>query len=341
MNAPHQQLTPEILVPRIGQYLVEKGVISNTDLEIALKHQKTINRGNKSGGALLGQTMIDLNMIDRETLDEAITEQIIKLREALQQANTRLEERVRLRTIQLQDALHKLSELDRMKTNFISNISHELRTPLTHIQGYSDLLIDGALGSLHPEQQEALQVMERSTRRLEGLVEDLILFSMIESDQSPLDLQPTSLIDLLTSSYERAVAKGSQNKIQVAMQIPPDMPRVLADQDKITWVVNQLLDNAIKFTNPNGEVLLIASQKDCLVRISVSDTGIGIPEDKIDEAFQPFHQLDGSSTRKYSGTGLGLSLAGKIIKSHGSSISVVSQVGEGSQFYFHLNPVPL
>lgn len=341
MSATRQQLTPEILVPRIGHYLVEKGVISESDLKRALKFQQTMHQENEKGGALLGQTMIDLNMIDRQTLDEAITEQIINLREALQQANSELEERVRLRTIELQEALHKLSELDKMKTNFIANISHELRTPLTHIKGYNDLLIEGALGPLQTEQHEALKVVERSTGRLEQLVEDLILFSMIESDQASLNMQPTSLPDLLVSSHQRAVTKSNQKQIQVNFQIPPALPMVLADRDKITWVVTQLLDNAIKFTNPNGEVLLKASQEGDLVLVTVSDSGIGIPEEQIREVFQPFHQLDGGSTRKHGGTGLGLALACKIIETHGSTITVTSQVDQGSQFQFQLNIAPV
>ena len=341
MNTPQQPLTPEILVPRVGNYLVEKGIISEADLNRALQHQQTLYQRNEEGAPLLGQVMINLNMIDRKTLDEAITEQIIKLREALEQANNELEERVRLRTIELQEALNKLSELDKMKTNFISNISHELRTPLTHLKGYNYLLIEGALGTLYPEQQEALEVVERSTGRLERLIDDLILFSMVESDQDPPNMQPSSLTDLLVNCHQRANAKGIQKQIQVALEMPPEIPRTLADRDKITWVVNQLLDNAIKFTNQNGHVLLKVSLVNTLVQIAVIDTGIGIPEDKISEVFQPFHQLDGDSTRKYEGTGLGLSLANKIIETHGSTITVVSQVGKGSSFQFHLNTAPV
>ena len=340
MSTPQQPLTPEILVPRVGNYLVEKGIISDADLERALQHQQAINQENEKGIPLLGQVMIELNIIDRKTLDEAITEQIIKLREALEQANNKLEERVRRRTIELQEALNKLSELDRMKTNFISNISHELRTPLTHLKGYIYLLIEGALGTLHPEQQDALAVVERSTGRLERLIEDLILFSMVESDQDPPNMQPSSLTDLLVNCYQRAMAKGNHKQIQVNLEILPELPRTLADRDKITWVVNQLLDNAIKFTNQDGQVLLKASQEGDQVQITVIDTGIGIPEDKISEIFKPFHQLDGNSTRKYEGTGLGLSLANKIVETHGSTITVVSQVGKGSLFQFHLNTAP-
>jgi signal transduction histidine kinase len=154
-------------------------------------------------------------------------------------------------------------------------------------------------------------------------------------------MQPSSLTDLLVNCHQRAIAKGIQKQIKVDLEMPPEIPRTLADRDKITWVVNQLLDNAIKFTNQNGHVLLKVSLAHALVQIAVIDSGIGIPEDKINEVFQPFHQLDGDSTRKYEGTGLGLSLANKIIETHGSTITVVSQIGKGSSFQFHLNTAPV
>ncbi|HET6821975.1 MAG TPA: histidine kinase dimerization/phospho-acceptor domain-containing protein, partial [Anaerolineales bacterium] len=171
-----QRLTPEMLVPRMGEYLIQKGLISAESLQNALNYQQEeIAKGNS---ILLGQALLDLKLLERADLDQAVTEQIIQLRSALQAANRTLERRVEERTAELQKALERVSELSQLKANFVSNISHELRTPLTHIKGYVELLVTESLGSITDEQRHALQVSQQSTGRLEALIEDLILFSL-------------------------------------------------------------------------------------------------------------------------------------------------------------------
>src|SRR5829696_5377396 len=171
-----KRLTPEMLVPRMGEYLVQKGLITDDQLQRALGHQQ--EETAKGNTVLLGQALIDLEYLEHSDLDQAVTEQIIHLRSALQAANRSLERRVEERTAELQKALERVSELNQLKANFISNISHELRTPLTHIKGYIELLITESLGHITEEQKHALQVSQQSTNRLENLIEDLILFSL-------------------------------------------------------------------------------------------------------------------------------------------------------------------
>ena len=174
--AEQQNLSPEMLVPRMGEYLVQKGLVSADDLQKALAHQQEETaRGNT---VLLGQALIDLHLLQRPQLDQAVTEQIIQLRSALQAANLTLERRVEERTAELQKALERVSELSQLKANFISNMSHELRTPLTHIKGYIELLVTESLGRITEEQKHALQVSQQSTGRLETLIEDLIMVSL-------------------------------------------------------------------------------------------------------------------------------------------------------------------
>ncbi|MGC8855403.1 MAG: histidine kinase dimerization/phospho-acceptor domain-containing protein, partial [Anaerolineae bacterium] len=175
MNQP-ARLTPEMLVPRLGDYLVRRGHISAAELQKALAYQQEQIAMGKT--CLLGQALLELNLLDRDTLEQAITEQILQLRAALQAANRNLERRVQERTAELQAALERLSELSQLKANFVSNISHELRTPLTHIIGYLELLVSESLGPLTPEQRHALQVSQRAAARLENLIEDLIMFSL-------------------------------------------------------------------------------------------------------------------------------------------------------------------
>src|SRR5512134_141254 len=180
------QLTPEMLVPRLGDYLVQRAYITETDLQKALAYQQEKMTDNQT--YLLGQALIDLKLIDRAVLDRAVTEQIIQLRSALQVANRNLERRVQERTAELQKALERLSELTQMKANFVSNVSHELRTPLTHIKGYIELLISESLGKISEEQRHALQVSQRSSSKLESLIEELIMFSLATRGEMSLKL---------------------------------------------------------------------------------------------------------------------------------------------------------
>jgi signal transduction histidine kinase len=304
------------------------------ELQFALRYQQQCSAENRP--ILLGQAMLELKLIDRETLDQIITAQILELQNALSNSNRTLQIRVEERTRELQSALERLSELNQLKSNFIANISHELRTPLTHIKGYLDILDEGGLGSLTSAQKEALDVLKRAETRLERLIEDLIEFSFASRGELCLNLQKTNLIEILETVVERYQHKAKTKKVVLINSAPSNLPFVLADSEKIGWVIFQLVDNALKFTHKGGKVSLDAIENKPKIMISVSDTGIGIPEKRIPEIFEPFHQLDGSSTRNYPGTGLGLAMVRQIIEAHGSQINVQSVVDKGSRFEFWL-----
>lgn len=327
-------LTPEILVPRLGDALVEKGLISAAQNQRALEYQAKLR--SKSKDLTLGQILVELGYIDRESLDHVVTEQIITLRAALQDANRNLERRVEQRTAELQLALKKLSELNQLKANFISNISHELRTPLTHVKGYLDLLASQDLGQINPEQERAIKVMQHSSDRLERLIEDLILFSSAEREE--VSLHPTNfeITALCQSVIQRSLAKASEKKISIEIQSNDLLAVIFGDEDKVGWVLMQLVDNAIKFSATDQKILMRITPESGFVRIAVIDTGIGIAKHHLEEIFEPFHQLDSSSTRRYGGTGLGLTLARKIMEAHGSFIHVQSIEGQGSVFEIYL-----
>jgi signal transduction histidine kinase len=327
-------LTPEVLVPRIGDYLVEKGLLSEADLETALIHQSYDRAQGKN--VLIGEVLIDLGLIDRMTLDAAVTEQIIQLRAALQDTNVQLEHRVQQRTQELQNALQKLSELNQLKSNFIANISHELRTPLTHIKGYVELLLSGSMGPLVEQQEKSLTVVQRATERLETQIEDLIRFSLASRGDFTLSFAPIRLKTLADWIASRSVEKACEKNLELITDIPEGLPLILGDTEKLSWAVMQLVDNAIKFTPDGGWVALRASQTEESAEIEVQDSGIGIPTHRFEEIFEPFHQLDGSATRRYGGTGLGLALVRQIIEAHGSSIQLESQMGRGTRFHFLL-----
>jgi signal transduction histidine kinase len=327
-------IAPEVLVPRIGESMIEQGLLQAEDLHRALIYQK--ERATSGKPILLGQTLLELGLISRETLDQVITTQIFKLNTALSDANQQLKQRVEERTQELQKALERLSELNQLKSNFIANISHELRTPLTHIKGYLDILAESGLGPLTPSQAEALSVLKRAESRLERLIEDLIQFSLASRGELSLNITTIEIGKLIAYAVDRSRHKAKTQDIALTTNIPENLPPVRADEDKIGWVLLHLLDNALKFTPQGGKVVVQANAENSMVNIAVMDTGIGIPKDRIAEIFEPFHQLDGETTRRYSGTGLGLAMVRRIIEAHGSQVKVKSILGKGSLFEFSL-----
>lgn len=327
-------ITPEVLVPRLGDYLLERGLITSEDLERALNYQKEMALQGKA--LLLGQVLRELNLLDSETLDKVITEQILQLQAALKQSNRQLEQRVQERTRELQQALARLTELNQLKANFIANISHELRTPLAHIKGYLDLLAEDGFGPLSQEQRGAVQVLQRAERRLERLIEDLLQFSLATRGELTLNLAQVDLNQIASRAVGDAMPKARTSNILLTQKLAQGKPLVRCDEEKIYWVISQLLDNALKFTPNGGRVELETILNGKIVSILVKDTGIGIPTERLDELFVPFHQLDGSATRRYAGTGLGLALCNRIIEAHKSKIEVQSMQGKGSIFSFSL-----
>ncbi len=333
-SAAPLRATPESVVPRIGEYLLEQGLLDPAQLEEALKRQKQLHQ--QGARQLLGQTLIEMGLVDKETLDRAVTRQIIELHAALQEANRVLEHRVEERTAELRRALERLTEINQIKANLISNVSHELRTPLAHVKGYVELMADSQLGPLSEDQTRALGVVQRAVERLGRLIEDLIEFSTASREGLALRLQSVTVGEMASSALERSHEKAEKAGVRLQADLPDGSPMITVDPTRMTWVLHQLLDNAIKFTPGGGEVTLRARPGDRGVVFSVEDSGIGIAPDRLEEIFEPFHQLDGSPTRRYGGTGLGLSLVKLILDAHGTALSVDSEEGRGSTFSFRL-----
>lgn len=328
------EVTPEILVPRLGEYLVEKGHLLPKDLEHALDFQR--QRAALGKPLLLGQALRELHLVKSTVLDQAITEQILQLQLALKQSNQELEARIRERTLELEQAIEKLGELSQLKANFIANVSHELRTPLTHLKGYLEILADGEIGPLTGTQSEAVAVMRRAEARLEALIEDLIQFSLVTQGQLTLEIIPADISHILRDAVDQARHNARSKGITLDLQVPEGLPLVLCDGEKIAWVLSHFLDNAFKFTPRQGLVKVEAYHDDKFVKISVIDTGIGMQPARLEEIFEPFHQLDGSMTRRYGGTGLGLALSRRILEAHNAVVHVDSEIGQGSRFEFSL-----
>jgi signal transduction histidine kinase len=332
---PAAPTSMEELTPRLGESLVAQKIISPQQLQQALDAQA---RDRQEGKPLrrVGQILIAMGVLQPEDLDRMIATMVVQLQTALQRSNRRLEERVRERTVELSHALERLSELNQLKADFVANISHELRTPMTHIVGYIDLLADDTFGPVTPQQREALETLSRAAQRLNALIDDLIQFSDTSRGGITLNYQSVSLRDLIQETLSRMTAKAQHGNVRIEVHLPADLPPVKADGRKINWVITQLVDNGIKFTPSGGRVTIRAGSTSDRVWLTVEDSGVGIPASRMKELFEPFHQLDGSPTRRQGGTGMGLSLCKQIVEAHGSRITLQSKEGSGSTFMFDL-----
>lgn len=335
--APGTPFVGDAMLSRFGEFLMKKGYITQAHLDAALARQREI--ASEGGRETLGQVLLGLQLLTREQLELASVEQVQELQTALRQANAQLEQRVAERTRELQLAYRRLTELDRLKGNFISNISHELRTPLTKITGFNALLAAGDLGPLTDDQLQAVQVMGRGVAELNRLIGDLIQFATGARGEMQLRLAPVAMAPLIEAVLAGATDRATRRGVQVSAVLPADPFSATADGERLRWVLSQLVENAIKFTPSGGHVTVSAGLVGNRVQCSVTDTGQGIPEEELPKLFEAFHQLDGSATRREGGTGLGLAMVKMIVEAHDSRVTVESRVGEGSRFAFDLPAV--
>lgn len=260
-----------------------------------------------------------------------------RLHDELDTSKRQLEMQVAERTTQLRQALSELQELDRLRSQFISSVSHELRTPLMYVKGWIDLLAEGALGPMTPEQADAVARAQQGARQLARMIENVLDFGQLRV--ASLQFEPVRLADIMVDVVTALEQTANENAIALNVNLPDNLPPVHADPRYLSQALGELVDNAIKFS-PQGGQVQIAAQPDENARdqvlISVTDQGPGIPPDRVHEVFNPFVQLDGSTTRRHGGVGLGLALASLILAGHGSEIEVDSQIGVGSTFRFRL-----
>lgn len=226
----------------------------------------------------------------------------------------------------------------RLKDEFLANMSHELRTPLNAVLSLAEALAEGVYGSLGNRQGDPLQHIIESGHHLLGLINDILDLTKVEAGKLELQLEPVDVESLCSASLRMVAQQAHEKHLRVTFSIGSGVSEILADERRLKQIVVNLLSNAVKFTPEGGaiglEVAGDASQG--VLRITVWDTGIGIPASKLERIFQPFVQLDSTLARKYSGTGLGLALVQRLTDLHGGRVDVDSAEGSGSRFVVSL-----
>jgi PAS domain S-box-containing protein len=225
-------------------------------------------------------------------------------------------------------------ELDRMKTEFVSQVSHELRTPLTAIKGFTDLMLDGDAGELNEEQDEYLRVVQSNADRLVALINDLLDVSRIESGRIALKRERVDVRSTVESvvAMMRPLLDGKDQAL--TLSVADDLPLAWADHDRVVQVVTNLISNAHKYTPANGSIAIDVAREGELIRVAVRDDGMGIAPEDLERLFTRFYRVDNSLTREIGGTGLGLSIVKSIVEMQGGTVSVESEPGVGSTFAF-------
>ncbi|KQW00377.1 response regulator [Rhizobacter sp. Root1221] len=268
-----------------------------------------------------------------------------------------LADQLRARGEDIQQKNAELSKADRMKSEFLANMSHELRTPLNAVIGFSEILKDGMVGDLTPEQREYITDIFTSGKHLLSLINDILDLSKVESGHSPLELEALEPIQLSGSGMSVMREKASTQHVRLRAVCEPDQGSLMVDLRKSKQIVYNLLANAVKFTPEGGHVTLSLQRAtaaevkaacnqryarafppanidafSAYLAISVTDTGIGIARKDLERLFQPFVQIDSSLSRKYAGTGLGLMMVKRLAELHGGGMLVTSEPEQGSTF---------
>jgi len=224
-----------------------------------------------------------------------------------------------------------LRRLETMRQDFVANVSHELKTPLAAIQATVETLLDGAINDAEHNVQ-FLERIHENGERLYRLVQDLLTLGRIESSEAPLELQPIPLPIAVEPCISRHAERARAKDLQLVGEPGPEMVSALADEEALAEILDNLVDNAIKYTPPGGRICLRWFAEDRTAVVQVVDTGVGIPEKDLPRIFERFYRVDKARSRQLGGTGLGLSIVKHLVQAQGGTITAASKLGQGSTF---------
>ena len=229
----------------------------------------------------------------------------------------------------------KLKKLEKVKTEFVSNISHEFKTPLTSIMMGTSLLKNQGLGNISAKQSEIISTIEDDAEKLSVLVNDIIHLSKAESESDMYYFEECSIDKIISLSIKMFSEQAASKDIKIYSKLEEKLPLIIADNEKLTWVVNNLLSNSIKFTDTGGVIEISSSVKSEELIVSIRDNGIGIPDDYTEKIFEKFIQVDPDNS-EMKGSGIGLSIAREIVEKHKGRIWCESNKNGGATFTFVL-----
>lgn len=241
-------------------------------------------------------------------------------------------------TVVLQEVTEE-RRLEQLRNEFVASVSHELRTPLTAIRGFVETLRDGALRE--PDTAfEFLEIIASESERLQRVIESLLDLSRLESGRDGLIRREIRLDEVISRFLPVFASRAREQGLKFTVAFPSDLPLVWGDPELIGQVFVNLIDNALKFT-PQGEIRISATAFPGWVRVEVADTGTGIPEESLPRVWEPFYRVDKARSRTLGGAGLGLAIVKRIVEAHGGRVSITSELGKGSRFFFYLPVVPV
>lgn len=239
----------------------------------------------------------------------------------------------------LESEIRELKEREHYRREFIGNVSHELKTPIFSVQGFTETLLDGALED-EAVNRTFLEKILHNVDRLENLARDLSTITKIETDELNMSSEAFDVAEVFEATLESVEVKAEENGIALRQEVAPDLPSAYGDRDRIRRVLVNLTDNAIKYNEEGGTVLLRAEARPEEIEIRVEDDGIGIPADHLPRLTERFYRVDKSRSRNQGGTGLGLAIVKHILAAHDRELHVESTPGEGSTFSFTLPMAP-
>ncbi len=262
---------------------------------------------------------------------EILADEFNKMAAHLKDAYTGLEHKVGERTRELTVAYAKLEGASQLKSQFLANVNHELRTPVSAIISYAGLVLSETENRISQLQKENLQDLLKNAERLLHMIDSLLDIAMIEAGKLEVRIEAVELEEIIRGAISTIESNIDKNHVQVIRHVTPHLPVLSTDRDKLRQIILNLLDNAAKFTE-RGEIRISAARQNGSLKLVVSDTGIGIPEQDLNKVFEEFHRAGAANGKKYRGTGLGLAIVNRLVSLLGGSIEISSTVGEGSSF---------
>lgn len=253
-------------------------------------------------------------------------------------SNARVIEELEERAAELAVAYEELKESDRLKDELVQNVSHELRTPLTFVKGYAELVLDGTMGEINERQQGALKIVSEKSTDIARLIEDIIVLQRISA--SNLQLETVSLSELVAASAAGHSLAAESKGIKITCTTPRAEVFATLDKARMNQVLDNLIGNAMKFSPDGGTISIALQEADDSVRLVISDQGIGVPNEKQTRIFERFYQVDGTATRRFGGTGVGLAIVKRVVDAHQGQVWVESKLGTGSTFFVMLPKLP-